>query len=139
MVEMLEPAWKEGFTVTRNLKGWRHEGTIPFTRNALWFVRGEEAASSRSSQSSLSTQQSTGLPAGDAPATDGPESSATPPAVSTMALPKLPEAVEGVLLAIRSRSSSALASAGEPLAGPIVEENLRLSEHSYVRATLLRC
>ena len=34
------PAWKEAFTVERNLMGWELEGLIPFTRRALWRRRG---------------------------------------------------------------------------------------------------
>jgi hypothetical protein len=31
-----KPAWDNGFTVERHIKGWRLEGLIPFNRNALW-------------------------------------------------------------------------------------------------------
>ena len=35
-MQCCKPAWEHGFTVERNLKGWRLEGLIPFNRNALW-------------------------------------------------------------------------------------------------------
>ncbi len=36
-----KPAWDKGFTVERNLRGWRMEGMVPFKRNALWAKRAD--------------------------------------------------------------------------------------------------
>jgi hypothetical protein len=34
--KIARPTWEHGFTVERNIKGWRLEGLIPFKRNAIW-------------------------------------------------------------------------------------------------------
>ena len=44
LAPMLKPAWEHGFTEERNMKGWRNEGIIPFTRNELWRLQEEVAA-----------------------------------------------------------------------------------------------
>ena len=63
LAPMLKPAWEHGFTEERNMKGWRNEGIIPFTRNELWRPQ-EEIAAAKAARlppsRSINYQQSTG-------------------------------------------------------------------------------
>ena len=88
------PAWKVGFTMERNLKGWALEGLIPFTRNALWRKRGAPPQDSISSSWRASTRNSfassatavelpafgSGAAASPTPASGTEQTSAMPPA-----------------------------------------------------------
>ncbi len=48
MMACLRPAWEIAFNLKHNMAGWRVEGMIPFTRNALWRkIEEDELNSSR--------------------------------------------------------------------------------------------
>ena len=78
MMPCFKPAWDKGFTVERNLRGWRMEGMIPFNRNALWRKRADlQLRASIGSSKTPSNQANPG------------SSSAPPPSTTPAAPPPL--------------------------------------------------
>jgi hypothetical protein len=81
MMPCFKPARDKGFTVERNIRGWRMEGMIPFNRNALWAKRADLLLRTSTGQSvGLSTTPSSFGPPASATPQDAPPVGATPPA-----------------------------------------------------------
>jgi hypothetical protein len=97
-----KPAWDKGFTVERNLKGWRIEGLIPFNRNSLWKKIG--------AGDSLSLRTSTGhsVVSADTPSADLAANTLTPAAVEVLPTPEDLAAAPLAIGAITERVQEAM-------------------------------
>ena len=88
MMQAFKPAWDKGFTVDRNLRGWRMEGMIPFNRNALWSKRADLLLRASKTPSIEAQGISSAPPTAATPAAPPPEAapptSAAPPVAAAL-------------------------------------------------------
>ena len=98
MMSCFRPAWEIAFTLKHNMAGWRVEGMIPFTRNALWRKLAEDELDSSSNSTTIgSLPWSSGdLPSASSLANPGALSPPLDPAaisIAPLSLPSIPNAV----------------------------------------------
>ena len=128
MMMCFRPAWEIAFNLKHNMAGWRVEGMIPFTRNALWRKLAEDELISSSNSTTIGSLPSSALPSSSTPAdpfTPPLDPAAPSPAPAPLSLPPIPNAV----LEIRDYMLSCTpASTGILDMQDVVTQNLRLVE-----------
>ena len=140
-MQCFKPAWDHGFTVDRNLKGWRLEGLIPFNRNALWRKHSSNAKPlslfrASTGHSAIAAAIPSPSPAADSlslaaqdlsPAAQDPSPSAAP------SLPAIPGSVAEAIQFVKRKDK--LPTSGGPLSyEELLAAYIRLQDSSSVVA-----
>ena len=130
MMMCLRPAWEIAFTLKHNMAGWRVEGMIPFTRNALWRKIAEDELISSSNSTTIGSLL---LSSGALPSAPTPADPLTPPldpaaissSITPLSVPPIPNAV---LEARDYMMSCTPATSGILDIQAVLAQNLRLLE-----------